>query len=122
MSCALPTDQPGARLGSTQPLRSPLVSIFHQRSRTMRKSFLGAVALLLVFILSACEGPTGPDGPAGPAGPTGAAGAAGATGPQGPPGTNGTSWPGPIPAAYTAANGIVGGAAYSKWWTTDGGG
>jgi mono/diheme cytochrome c family protein len=82
----------------------------------MRRFFLGAVALLIVFVLSACEGPTGPDGPMG------ATGATGPTGSQGPPGTDGTSWPGPIPAAYTAANGIVGGAAYAKWWTTDGGG
>ncbi len=77
------------------------------------------LALLLVLGLSACEGPTGPDGPMGP---QGAAGPQGPTGPAGPPGTNGTNWPGPVPSEFTAADGILGGAAYAKWWTTDAGG
>ena len=69
--------------------------------------------LLLAAALAACEGPTGP---AGPTGPTGSAGANGTNGTNGSPGLD---WPGPVPAAYTAADGILGGAAYSKWWTTD---
>ncbi|MBW2264205.1 MAG: c-type cytochrome [Deltaproteobacteria bacterium] len=35
---------------------------------------------------------------------------------------DGSDWPGPLPAEYVAADGIAGGAAYSKWWTSDGGG
>ena len=72
-----------------------------------------AAALLLVLALPACEGPTGPDGSQG------LQGEAGIQGPAGPPGTDGISWPGPVPPEYTAADGILGGAAYSKWWTTD---
>lgn len=72
-----------------------------------------AVLLLVVLALAACEGPVGPDGQQG------LQGATGATGATGQPGTDGTSWPGPVPAAYTAADGILGGAAYAKWWTTE---
>jgi mono/diheme cytochrome c family protein len=72
-----------------------------------------AAALLLVLALPACEGPTGPDGPMG------AQGEAGPQGATGPAGTDGLSWPGPVPPDYTGADGILGGAAYSKWWTTD---
>ena len=68
------------------------------------------VVLLFVLALAACEGPVGPDGPQGEAGEPGA---------PGEPGTDGISWPGPVPAAYTAADGILGGAAYSKWWTDE---
>ena len=68
------------------------------------------LALLLTVAVAACSGSDGLTGPAG------AAGADGAAGPAGPPGTN---FPGPAPAAYDAADGILGGAAYSKWWTTD---
>jgi len=78
--------------------------------------------LLLTFLLSACEGPMGPDGPAGPQGPAGPAGqpgAAGPAGPQGPAGPGGEDWPGPAPAAYLAADGLAGGAAYSQWWIKD---
>ncbi len=74
------------------------------------------VILLLLVGLAACEGPTGPEGPDGP---QGVAGPQGPAGPAGPAGTDGTSWPGPVPPAYAAADGIVGGAAYSKWWTTE---
>ena len=81
-----------------------------------------ALALLFVLALAACEGPTGPDGPMGPQGVAGPQGPTGPTGPTGPPGTDGANWPGPAPAAYTAADGIAGGAAYSQWWITDGGG
>jgi len=68
------------------------------------------VPLLMIAALASC---TGSDGLVGPQGPAGADGTAG---PQGPAGTN---FPGPAPAAYTAADGILGGAAYAKWWTTD---
>lgn len=62
---------------------------------------------VLMLALGACKGP---EGPAGPAGQDGADGA------------NGTDWPGPPLAAYVAANGLAGGAAYSQWWTTQAGG
>lgn len=72
------------------------------------------LALTLAFL--ACEGPTGPDGLQGPAGEQGPAGPQGPTGPAGP---TGIGWPGPVPPAYADADGIIGGATYSKWWTTD---
>ncbi len=68
------------------------------------------LALVVAFVFVACEGPEGPTGPAG------------ADGTDGNDGSNGENWPGPAPAEYTAADGIAGGAAYSKWWTADGGG
>jgi cytochrome c553 len=52
-------------------------------------------------VLAGCEGDVGPAGPAGPEGPAG------------------DDFPGPPPQEYTNADGILGGAAYSKWWTTD---
>ena len=51
-----------------------------------------------------------------------AIGCEGPIGPEGPPGQDGQDWPGPAPDAYTDADGILGGAADSKWWTTDAGG
>jgi mono/diheme cytochrome c family protein len=62
--------------------------------------FLAIAALILV----GCEGDKGP---AGPAGSTGA---------------DGEDFPGPAPAEYTNADGIAGGAAYSRWWPGEGGG
>jgi cytochrome c553 len=47
---------------------------------------------------------------------------AGCEGNDGPAGPSGQNWPGPPPAAYVSADGIAGGAAYSKWWTTEGAG
>ena len=85
----------------------------------MRFRFL---ALIMILALAACEGPTGPTGPAGSTGAAGPAGSAGSAGPAGPAGPAGADWPGPEPAGYTAADGIAGGAAYAKWWTTDAGG
>ncbi len=61
----------------------------------MRRSFL-ACTLLLIF--AACEGDEGPQGVAG---------------------TDGADWPGPPPQEFLDADAIAGGAAYSKWWTTD---
>ncbi len=37
-------------------------------------------------------------------------------------GADGADFPGSVPAAYDAADGILGGAAYLKWYTTDAGG
>jgi cytochrome c553 len=85
----------------------------------MTTLFRRILALLFVLALAACEGPTGPEGPQGS---EGLAGPQGPAGPAGPPGANGLNWPGPVPPEFTAADGILGGAAYSKWWTTDGGG
>ena len=94
----------------------------------------------LVLGLVACggeDGEVGPTGPAGDAGPAGDSGPVGATGPagdpgatgpqgdagvQGPAGDAGADWPGPAPAAYAAADGIKGGAAYSEWFGTNGAG
>jgi len=70
----------------------------------MNKLLLLAV---LLFAFGACTGDTGPTGPAG------ADGAAGA---------DGEDFPGPLPDEYINADGILGGAAYSKWYTTDAGG
>jgi cytochrome c553 len=65
------------------------------------------LALLLTLAVGSCSGSDGLTGPAG------ADGAAGAVGPPG------SDFPGPAPAAYSAADGVLGGAAYSKWWTSD---
>lgn len=91
-------------------------------------------------LLVACEGTAGPAGADGADGVDGAAGADGtngANGADGAAGTNGTDgaagadgqdgvdgadWPGEEPAAYTAADGFAGGAAYSEWYYGDGGG
>jgi mono/diheme cytochrome c family protein len=61
------------------------------------------VVLLIIglFIVAGCEGDAGPQGPEGQAG---------------------SDWPGPPPAEYDNADGIAGGAAYGKWWTTEAGG
>lgn len=73
-------------------------------------------------------GEPGNPGEPGAAGATGAAGSKGATGATGPTGTTGSmgstgadglDWPGAIPAAYTAADGVLGGVAYAKWWVTE---
>jgi len=80
------------------------------------------LCVVMVFALGACEGDTGPMGPDGATGANGADGAAGPTGADGPAGTDGTDFPGPLPAGYVAADGILGGAAYAKWYVTDAGG
>lgn len=59
--------------------------------------YLG-ILLILLLALAGCEGDQGPTGPEG---------------------ASGTDWPGNPPQAYVDADGIAGGAAYSKWWTTD---
>lgn len=66
--------------------------------------------ILAVAVMMALVGCTGKDGEDGVAGP------------QGPGGPPGQDWPGPAPAAYVAADGIAGGAAYSKWYVASGGG
>ncbi len=79
--------------------------------------FKQAVALLhLVFFAAVMAGCAGADGVNGINGQDGSDGSDGSDG------TDGTDFPGPVPAAYTAADGILGGAAYAKWWTTDAGG
>jgi mono/diheme cytochrome c family protein len=77
------------------------------------------LSLSLAVALAACEGPVGPAGSQGAAGPQGPQGPVGPAGPIGPPGAD---WPGPPPDGYNNADGIMGGAAYSKWWTTEAGG
>ncbi len=65
------------------------------------------IALLLIiglFILAGCEGDPGPQGL------------------DGSDGSDGSDWPGPPPTEYVNADGIAGGAAYAKWWTTGAGG
>ena len=56
------------------------------------------ILCLALVVLVGCEGDQGPAGPTGP---------------------DGTDWPGSPPQEYLDADGIAGGAAYSKWWTTD---
>ena len=51
-----------------------------------------------------------------------ACGSDGAKGPKGPKGDTGADWPGPLPEEYVAADGLAGGAAYSQWYNTFGGG
>ena len=81
------------------------------RRKTILMSFLFTIALVFVaFAASACTGAVGLQGEQGLAGTAGADGADGA---------DGIDWPGPVPAAYEAADGIAGGAAYAKWWVTD---
>ncbi len=65
---------------------------------------------VILFSMGACTGDTGPTGPAGADGADGAAGA------------DGEDFPGPLPDEYINADGILGGAAYSKWYTVDAGG
>jgi len=76
----------------------------------MKRLFLLSV---IVFAMGACTGDTGPTGPAGQDGADGAAGQDGA---------DGEDFPGPLPDEYINADGILGGAAYSKWYSTDAGG
>lgn len=85
----------------------------------------------LLVALVACAGEDGKQGAAGLTGTDGADGADGTNGQTGQDGAGGLNgvdgvdgldWPGPLPAAYTAADGIAGGAAYSKWYVTDAGG
>jgi hypothetical protein len=59
------------------------------KKRTLRAALTAALvtALLTVFALAACEGPTGPAGPAGDPGTPGDPGSAGPQGPTGGPGT-----------------------------------
>lgn len=90
--------------------------------------------LSAVSIFAGCEGPQGPagadgkdglDGTDGLDGANGADGADGQDGVDGQTGANGQDgedWPGPAPAEYEAADGIAGGAAYSQWYNTPGGG
>jgi len=82
---------------------------------------------MILFAMGACTGDTGPVGPPGADGVAGADGTDGADGPAGADGEDGTDGTdgtdgGSLPAEYVAANGILGGAAYSKWYTTDAGG
>ena len=79
----------------------------------MKRLFLVSV---IVFAMGACTGDTGPTGPAG------ADGTAGTDGTDGTDGADGEDFPGPLPEEYVNADGILGGAAYSKWYTTDAGG
>ncbi len=68
---------------------------------------LACILSILLLVLVGCEGDQGPTGTAGP------------TGPEGPPGSD---WPANPPQDYIDADGLAGGAAYSKWWTTEAGG
>ena len=122
------------------------------RKNTLLTSLVGTLVLVVAMACAGDVGATGPDGAVGPAGPqgiagavgtdgpagpagatgpagvkgdtgqTGAKGATGSTGPAGPAGANGIDWPGPLPAEYVAADGIAGGTAYSKWYSTEAGG
>ena len=82
----------------------------------MKKLLLLAV---LLFSFGAC---TGDAGPTGPSGADGADGAGGADGTDAADGADGEDFPGPLPDEYINADGILGGAAYAKWWETDAGG
>jgi mono/diheme cytochrome c family protein len=74
---------------------------------------LFCAACFTVLLMTACQGADGINGTDGMDGQDGM---------NGQDGQDGVDFPGPIPAEYTAADGILGGAAYSKWWTTDAGG
>lgn len=87
------------------------------------KLLLGATSCVTAFLLIACggEGPKGNDGEAGAPGAPGSAGSPGGKGDPGSPGPQGDAgqdFPGPAPAAYTAADGTKGGVAYSRWFIT----
>jgi cytochrome c553 len=80
---------------------------------------------VLLFTFGACTGDPGPTGPAGANGGDGAAGADGTSGTDGTDGTDGADgedFPGPLPDEYINADGILGGAAYGKWYEADAGG
>ncbi len=79
------------------------------------KRVLGMLSLacFAMVVVTGCEGADGIDGVDGMDGQDGT---------DGTDGQDGTDFPGPIPAEYTAADGLLGGAAYGKWWTTDAGG
>ena len=51
------------------------------------------IPLMLILLLTGCEGKTGPSGPAGPQGPAGPTGTDGTVGPEGPIGPEGTAGP-----------------------------
>ncbi len=74
---------------------------------------------VILFSMGACTGDTGPTGPTGADGTDGAVGADGTDGEAG---ADGEDFPGPLPDEYINADGILGGAAYSKWYTIDAGG
>ena len=67
----------------------------------MRATYLLVMGLFVVFVAAGCTGDTGP------------VGATGATG---------EDFPGAAPPEYVSADGLAGGAAYSKWWTAEAGG
>jgi mono/diheme cytochrome c family protein len=71
------------------------------------------LASFTVVMATGCAGADGINGTDGMDGQDGA---------DGQDGLDGVDFPGPVPAQYTAADGILGGAAYAKWWTTDAGG
>ena len=80
--------------------------------RTLGMLVVGVISVA-VFVGCGDAGEQGPEGAPGADGTDGTDGADGADG------ADGTDFPGPVPPEYTAADGILGGAAYSKWWTTD---
>ena len=65
---------------------------------------------VILFAMGACTGDPGATGPPGPVGADGTDGTDGADGGD------------VLPDEYINADGILGGAAYSKWYTTDAGG
>jgi len=76
------------------------------------------VAAIAVVVIVGC----GDSGAAGADGADGTNGVDGTDGGDGADGADGTDFPGPVPPEFTAADGIAGGATYSKWWTTEAGG
>jgi mono/diheme cytochrome c family protein len=92
---------------------------------------------LLLATVAACAGAEGPagskgvdgidgvngtNGDNGEDGAPGADGLAGVNGVDGVDGEDGVDWPGEVPVEYEAADGIIGGAAFSQWYSTPGGG
>ncbi len=88
----------------------------------MKKLLFLGVLMFAFGSFGACTGDTGPTGPAGADGADGTAGTDGADGTDGTDGADGEDFPGPLPPEYMAADGILGGAAYGKWYETDAGG
>lgn len=68
------------------------------------------------------KGDPGGKGDKGETGATGDKGETGVTGAKGDKGDPGQDWPGPAPAAYAAADGLKGGAAFSQWYSESGAG